>query len=141
MELNPEKVTEIFIDCLLEESPEDISTVKIVDGITIKVGFKPEKLQEHEETINDVSFRAVGDTSRGYAIGDYNHSSALGMEFHTVWGDGRRTCGGDPDQDVYYAKFTAADIMGIDVPATGHWMQLILVLGIIGMFFVSVRLH
>jgi hypothetical protein len=53
MELNPEKVTEIFLDCLLEELPEDISTVKIVDGITIKIGFKPEKLKEHEEAIVD----------------------------------------------------------------------------------------
>lgn len=53
MELKSEKVTEIFLDCLLEEMPEDLNTVTIVDGITIKVVFDPEKLKKHKKTIVD----------------------------------------------------------------------------------------
>jgi hypothetical protein len=52
-------VNEIFMDCLYEEKdlPEDKSTPKdavLAEGLTLNVGFHPEKLKSHRQEIIEV---------------------------------------------------------------------------------------
>lgn len=52
MKLTAENVHNVFIDCLFKTG-ENTDNHKIGNGILIKVGFKPEKLIEHKEDLND----------------------------------------------------------------------------------------
>jgi hypothetical protein len=52
-------VNELFMDCLYEEKdlPEDKSTPKdavLAEGLTLNVGFHPEKLKSHRQEIIEV---------------------------------------------------------------------------------------
>ena len=53
MRLTSENVENIFIDCLFNEG-DDTSMTKIVDGITSKFGFDPEKLENHSVDVADM---------------------------------------------------------------------------------------
>ncbi len=48
--LEPGKVEEIFLDCLFKEG-EDTSNHVPAEGITMMVGFHPERLESHREEI------------------------------------------------------------------------------------------
>ena len=48
--LDPEKVNTIFMDCLFKEG-EDTSKYVKAEGITMNVGFHPERLESHKAEI------------------------------------------------------------------------------------------
>lgn len=48
--INSERVNEIFLDCLFRDE-EDMSYKVIAEGITISIGFHPERLKGHENEI------------------------------------------------------------------------------------------
>lgn len=48
--LNPQRVEEIFLDCLFRDGEDTSSHVK-AEGIMANVGFHPERLEKHREEI------------------------------------------------------------------------------------------
>jgi hypothetical protein len=50
MELEASVVTDIFSKCLFREG-EDVSNVVLVDGITVNVGFHPDRLNQNRTQI------------------------------------------------------------------------------------------
>lgn len=51
MNLTSKNVNDVFIDCLFEQQPEDISKINIIEGVMMKVGFDPVKLEKSKEHI------------------------------------------------------------------------------------------
>lgn len=47
MELTPENVETVLLDCLYAEEPDDVSEPIIVTGLTFKLAFDPAKIQSH----------------------------------------------------------------------------------------------
>jgi hypothetical protein len=50
MKLTAENVHHVFMDCLFDDEEEKKNPV-IAEGITVNVGFKPDKIQKNEENI------------------------------------------------------------------------------------------
>lgn len=50
MELNPQRVNELFNDCLFHDG-EDTSTAVVAEGIMHKIGFNPDRLSQHKAEI------------------------------------------------------------------------------------------
>lgn len=53
MELNAENVEIVFLACLYKDG-EDTSSAKIVQGVMMKVGFDPQKLEKCKADIQDL---------------------------------------------------------------------------------------
>ena len=49
--IDAEQVETVFRDCFFEEAPDDLSKVKVAEGIMMRVGFNPEKLALHRDEI------------------------------------------------------------------------------------------
>lgn len=53
MDLNSDNVEKIFISCLFDDD-EDKTKAVIIEGITSKFGFNPDKLESHKEMIKEM---------------------------------------------------------------------------------------
>lgn len=53
MKLTGTNVEKLFLECLYQDG-EDTSNAKIVEGVMMKVGFKPEALETHKTEIEDL---------------------------------------------------------------------------------------
>ncbi len=51
--IDPQKVEEIFIDCLFRDG-EDTSNYVVAEGITCNVGFNPVRLESHRDEIEEL---------------------------------------------------------------------------------------
>lgn len=50
MELTPKNVEDLFLECLWGDE-ENTEGAKLIEGVMMKVGFHPEKLEENKEKI------------------------------------------------------------------------------------------
>lgn len=53
MKLDSKKINDIFMDCLFKDG-EDTSNHVVAEGITGKVGFHPERLENHRKEIEEL---------------------------------------------------------------------------------------
>jgi len=69
--LNPQIVEEIFVDCLFRDN-EDTTDHVVAEGIMMKVGFNPDRLNTHQSQI-EAMLAELPD--------DYRESGGGGMSF------------------------------------------------------------
>lgn len=53
MELTAKNVEDVLMDCLFEKGA-DTSTAKLIDGVMMKIGFDPLKLDKHRDDITSM---------------------------------------------------------------------------------------
>ena len=72
MKLTSKKVKEIFLDSLYREDENDHSNAILVNGITKKIGFHPERLNQHkveiEELLDELDEKFKNSVGGGYSF-------------------------------------------------------------------------
>jgi hypothetical protein len=88
MKLDANKVREIFVDSLYKEDEVDKSNAILVDGITVKVGFNPVRLNSHNTEIIEL-LDELNDNFKQSVGGGYSFLSACYDKHGNLWGEHR----------------------------------------------------
>lgn len=83
--LNPENVHRVFTDCLFKDD-EVVTDFVLAEGISMKVGFHPERLAEHAYVIDRFLDQLTGELSEGVSFLNliYNHQGQQWTSEHII---------------------------------------------------------
>ncbi len=81
--IDPQKVEEIFIDCLFRDG-EDTTNLVAAEGITCTVGFNPERLESHREEV-EALLAGLPDEFRESVGGGWSFLNACYDRYDNLW--------------------------------------------------------